>query len=174
MSIYNFSVKDINQKDVSLKQYEGKVLLIVNTAPKCGFAPQYEGLEKMYEDYKEKGFEILDFPSNQFLSQAPGTDQEIKAFCELNYQTQFQTFSKINVNGKHAIELYQYLKEKGPSEIRSNGKQEGFITKLFFGKKIKWNFTKFLIDQKGNILYRFSPQVKPKDIRPYVEKLLTQ
>ena len=111
MNIYDIKVKDVDQKDVLLKTYEGKVLLIINSATKCGLTPQYEGLEKLYESYQSKGFEILDFPCNQFMNQAPGSDKELKSFCELNYGTKFKTFAKIDVNGKNAHPLYKYLKK---------------------------------------------------------------
>ncbi len=172
MKIYDFKVKDMSNKDVSLSKFEGKVLLIVNTAPKCGFAPQYEGLENLYEAYKDKGFELLDFPSNQFMNQAPGTNEEIKEFCELTYGTKFETFAKIDVNGKDAIPLYKYLKENGPKELKGSEKEEGFLRNMVFGNKIKWNFTKFLVDKQGNIVKRFSPGFKPEQIEKYIKELL--
>lgn len=172
MKIYDFKVKDMSNKDVSLSKFEGKVLLIVNTAPKCGFAPQYEGLENLYETYKDKGFELLDFPSNQFMNQAPGTNEEIKEFCELTYGTKFETFAKIDVNGKDAIPLYKYLKENGPKELKGSEKEEGFLRNMVFGNKIKWNFTKFLVDKQGNIVKRFSPGFKPEQIEKYIKELL--
>lgn len=177
MTIYDFTVKDIEGKEISLKDYSGKVLLIVNTATGCGFTPQYEGLQALYEKYKSRGFEILDFPCNQFLGQAPGTNDEIAAFCQLNYNTSFKTFAKIDVNGESAIPLYKYLKEEMPADIENN-QTEGFLEKLkelgqdFPGNSIKWNFTKFLIDKEGNVVKRFSPTVSPKELEDEIEKLL--
>ena len=124
MSIYDFNVKDINEKDVSLSEYKGKVLLIVNTATKCGFTPQYNGLEELYKKYKDRNFEILDFPCNQFLGQAPGSNEDIVNFCQLNFGTTFKTFSKINVNGKNAHPLYNYLKENSPEELEDKDANE--------------------------------------------------
>lgn len=157
MSIYDFTVKDVKGNEVSLENYKGKVLLIVNTATGCGFTPQYEGLEKLYEEYRDRGFEILDFPCNQFKNQAPGTNEEIQSFCQLNYHTQFQTFAKIEVNGEHESPLYTYLKAQ----------QKGIG-----GSKIKWNFTKFLVDREGNVVGRFSTQTEPAKIAGDIEKLL--
>ena len=157
MTIYDHVVKDAFGNNVSLAEYKGKVLLIVNTATGCGFTPQYEGLEKMYEKYNEKGFEILDFPCNQFLGQAPGTEQEIVTFCKGRFGVTFRQFAKINVNGKDECPLFTFLKE------RQGGK---------LGSRIKWNFTKFLVDREGNVVERFAPTVKPEDIESYVEKLI--
>ncbi len=157
MNIYDFIVKDIKGQDVSLSEYKGKVLLIVNTATACGLTPQYTGLQKLYESYKEKGFEILDFPCNQFANQARGTDEEINSFCTLNYETTFPRFKKIDVNGKKADPLYKYLKsQKG-----------GFLS-----SKIKWNFAKFLVDRNGKVVKRFSPMDKPESIAKDIEGLL--
>lgn len=177
MSIYKFTVKDAAGKDVELKDYQGKVLLIVNTATGCGFTPQYEGLEALYEQYREQGFEILDFPSNQFLGQAPGTNEEIVEFCKLNYNTQFKTFSKIDVNGDNADPLFQYLRAEKP-EDSTNDQSAGFLDKLAElgqtrdGDQIKWNFTKFLIDQKGEVVERFSPSVTPEELSEKIAALL--
>lgn len=157
MSIYEYGVKAIGGKEVSMEDYRGKVLLIVNTATGCGFTPQYEGLEKLYQEYKEKGLEILDFPCNQFGHQAPGTDEEISSFCQLTYQTSFQTFAKIDVNGEKEDPLYTFLK-----------KQQGGL----LGKKIKWNFTKFLVDREGNVVKRYAPTVDPKDIEEDLKAIL--
>ena len=157
MSIYDFTVRDASGNDVSLSAYKGKVLLIVNTATGCGFTPQYEGLQNMYEKFSEKGFEILDFPCNQFLGQAPGTEEEIVAFCKGRFGVTFKQFAKINVNGKNEIPLYTYLKEQ------QGGKM---------GSRIKWNFTKFLVDREGNVVNRFAPTDKPEDIEKFVEQLL--
>ncbi|WP_183305961.1 glutathione peroxidase [Dysgonomonas hofstadii] len=157
MSIYDFKVKDVQGNDVSLDAYKGKVLLIVNTATKCGFTPQYKDLQDLYLRYKDKGFEILDFPCNQFGSQAPGTNEEIADFCEMKYKTTFKTFGKIDVNGDNADPLYKYLKSN---------------SKGFLGEAIKWNFTKFLIDKQGNITDRYAPITNPAKISGDIEKLL--
>ena len=155
MNFYEIIVKDRQGNDVSMKDYEGKVLLIVNTATGCGFTPQYEGLEKIYEKYKEKGLEILDFPCNQFLFQAPGTDEEIHEFCTLKYNTTFPRFKKIKVNGKEADPLFDFL-------CASEGKR----------KNVKWNFTKFLVDKQGQLVNRFEPNVKPEEFEDEIVKLL--
>ncbi|OFI46680.1 glutathione peroxidase [Floricoccus penangensis] len=156
MAIYDLKVKDIKNEDVSLADYKGKVLLIVNTATGCGFTPQYEGLEELYKKYSDKGLEILDFPCNQFGHQAPGSNEEIQEFCQLKYDTSFKTFAKIDVNGENEDPLYAYLKnEKGG----------------LAGKKIKWNFTKFLVDSEGNVVKRYAPTTEPKDIEKDIVKL---
>ena len=155
--IYDFVVKNNKGEDVKLEKYKGKVLLIVNTATKCGFTPQYEGLEKLYEEYHEKGFEILDFPCNQFKNQAPENDQEIDSFCTLNFGTKFDRFQKIDVNGENEDPLYTFLK-----------KEEGGI----LGGKIKWNFTKFLVYRDGKVVKRFAPTTKPEKIKEDIESLL--
>lgn len=157
MTIYDFKVKDAKGSEVELSDYKDKVLLVVNTATGCGFTPQYEGLEKLYRDYQKLGFEILDFPCNQFGHQAPGTNEEIQEFCQLKYQTSFKTFAKIDVNGENASPLYRFLK----------GEKGGII-----GSAIKWNFTKFLVDKDGNVVDRFAPQKTPEDLRPAIEALL--
>lgn len=171
MSIYQFTVKDVDQKEVSLQSYQGKVLLIVNTATKCGLTPQYEGLEKLYEMYRDKGFEILDFPCNQFMNQAPGTDQELKSFCELNYGTTFKTFAKIDVNGKQAHPLYKYLKSVQKKDLGDNGKAT-LLTRLLPNTSIKWNFTKFLVDRNGQVVHRFGPGFTPDKIASYVNEVI--
>lgn len=157
MSIYDFTVKNKRGEDVSLSEFKGKVLLIVNTATKCGFTPQYDGLEDLYEKYRDRGFEVLDFPCNQFLNQAPQSDDEISSFCSLKYGVSYRQFAKIDVNGKNESPLYTYLKSK-----------KGGV----MGRKIKWNFTKFLVDRNGEVISRYSPSVKPEDIGPEIEKLL--
>ncbi len=177
MSIYDFTVKDNEGNDVSLSYYKGKVLLIVNTATKWGFTPQYGSLQKLYEKYNERGFEILDFPCNQFLNQAPGTDPEIQSFCEVSYGTTYKRFKKIDVNGKNADPLYVYLKKEASNELldEENLKFRDKLEKLsqkFIGSEIKWNFTKFLIGRDGKVVERFAPIKKPEDIEPYIEKLL--
>lgn len=157
MTIYDFNVKDSSGNDVSLSQYKGKVLLVVNTATGCGFTPQYKGLQELYDKYKEKGFEILDFPCNQFANQAPGTDAEITEFCTLRYNTTFPRFKKIEVNGENAEPLYKYLKE----QKKGLGKPD-----------IKWNFTKFLIDRDGNVVKRFAPVKTPSAIEKEIAGLI--
>ena len=158
MTIYDFSIKDIAGKDFSLNLLKGKILLIVNTATGCGFTPQYNGLQKLYDAYRDKGFEILDFPCNQFLNQAPGNEDEINNFCTLKYNTTFMRFSKIEVNGKNESPLYKYLKNQRKGLLGS--------------KNIKWNFTKFLIDKNGNIIERYGPNKKPEIIDGDIKKLL--
>lgn len=155
-NLYDFTVKAQDGTDISLSKYQGKVLLVVNTATGCGLTPQYEGLHKLYDTYHNKGFEILDFPCNQFMNQAPGTADEINTFCTLNYQTTFPRFAKIKVNGKEANPLYDWLKSqaKGP-----------------LGKRIEWNFAKFLIDQNGNVVKRFSAKTEPETIATELESL---
>ena len=157
MTIYDFTVKDAQGQDVSLADYKGKVLLIVNTATGCGFTPQYEGLQKLYEKYQKDGFEILDFPCNQFGNQAPGTEEEIVNFCKLNYGTTFKQFAKIDVNGDNESPLYTYLKSE----------EGGFIT-----KRINWNFTKFLVDRKGDVEERYAPNVAPEKLEKEIRELL--
>ena len=153
MTIYDFTMKDNKGNDIPLSEYKGKVLLVVNTATHCGFTPQYNGLEKLYEDYNEQGFEILDFPCNQFAFQAPESDAKIGQVCSLKYGVTFKQFAKIKVNGKNEHPLYTYLKSQK-------------------GDKIKWNFTKFLIDREGNVVERFESKVTPAEISTAVEKLL--
>ena len=157
MSVYDYTMKSAAGEEVSLSQYQGKVLLIVNTATGCGFTPQYEGLEKLYKEYRDKGLEILDFPCNQFGNQAPGTNEEIVSFCKLKYDVSFPQFAKIEVNGANEAPLYTYLKkEKG-----------GML-----GSKIKWNFTKFLVDRDGKVVERFAPTVTPEQIESKIRELL--
>lgn len=157
MELYDYKVEDNKGNLLDMKQYEGKVLLIVNTATGCGFTPQYNGLQDLYDKYKDKGFEILDFPCNQFGHQAPGDSDEIATFCTMRYGITFQQFNKVDVNGKNEEPLYTYLKKQ------KNG---------IMGNTIKWNFTKFLIDKKGNVVERFAPTVEPIKIEEYISKLL--
>ena len=152
-NLYEITVKNRKGEDVKLEEFKGKVLLIVNTATGCGFTPQYEGLEKLYEAYKDDGFEILDFPCNQFLNQAPGSDEEIHTFCTLHYNTKFPQFKKIDVNGKNESPLFTFLK----SQKRGS---------------IKWNFTKFLLNRDGEVIERYSPMTKPEKIEPKIKELL--
>lgn len=157
MKIYDFKVKDIIGRNIPLSHFKDKVLLIVNTATECGLTPQYPGLQKLYEDYQDQGFEILDFPSNQFNQQAPGTSEEIHQVCTGRFGITFNQYAKIDVNGDNEDPLYTYLKnEKG-----------GLL-----GRKIKWNFTKFLVDKNGKVVKRYAPTVKPENIAKDIEKLL--
>lgn len=179
MSIYSYKVKTRDNKEFSLENLKGKVLLIVNTATGCGFTPQYEGLEALYKKYHEQGLEILDFPCNQFGHQAPGTDDEIHEFCTMKYDTTFDQFAKVDVNGENEIELYTYLKEQQPIE-----KVEGLKNKMAMKaiskisttcKKesdISWNFTKFLVDREGNVVKRYDPTFKPLDMEKDIIKLI--
>jgi len=179
-SIYNFSVKDRKGNEVSLKDYEGKVLLIVNTATGCGFTPHYEPLEAMYKELRDKGFEILDFPCNQFANQAPGSEDEIHEFCKMKFGTEFPQFAKIDVNGDGADPLFAYLASEKPFEGFGKGLKNVALEKFTnannkkFGDKayIKWNFTKFLIDREGNVIARFEPTVDMTEVKAAVEAQL--
>lgn len=157
MGIYDYSVKAQNGDDVALEGYRGKVLLIVNTATGCGFTPQYDGLQDLYEKYQSQGLEILDFPCNQFGHQAPGSDEEIADFCQLRYGVTFPQFKKIEVNGEGEEPLYTFLK------LQKKG---------VMGNQIKWNFTKFLVDRKGNVVARFAPTVTPEKLEEQIKELL--
>jgi len=156
--IYEFKVKNSKNKEVSLEDYKGKVMLIVNTASKCGFTPQYEELQKLYDDYNKDGLEILAFPCNQFAKQESGTNEEIQEFCQLNFGLTFPVMAKIDVNGENADPLFKYLK---------NEKGGGLL-----GKAIKWNFTKFLVDRNGKVVKRFASAVKPLDMKDDIESLI--
>lgn len=177
MNVYDFTVKTNKGEEISLSQYKGKVLLIVNTATGCGLTPQYDGLEALYKKYKDKGFEILDFPCNQFLNQAPGTDEEINNFCTINFGTTFPRFAKIDVNGENASPLYVWLKEQAPEDkgdadsLAFEEKVKKYTPSLQPGD-IKWNFTKFLIDRNGNVYARYSPAYKPEQLESDIEQLL--
>lgn len=157
MTVYSYKVKTITGEDQSLANYQGKVLLIVNTATKCGFAPQFDGLQKLYDKYKQDGFEVLGFPSNQFLNQEPGSDEEINSICKLNYGVTFPMFSKIDVNGKSAHPLFRYLTKEAPGMLNY---------------KVKWNFTKFLIDKEGKVINRYAPKTEPEAIEADIQRLL--
>ena len=157
MKFYDFTAKKMNGMEVKMDDYKGKVVLVVNTASKCGLTPQLNELEQMYKDYKDKGFEILGFPCNQFANQDPGSNKEISEFCLINYGVTFTMFEKIDVNGESAHPIYKYLKNN------ANG---------ILNNEIKWNFTKFLIDSEGNVVDRFAPTTNPKKIRKDIEKLL--
>ncbi|MFJ7753967.1 glutathione peroxidase [Peribacillus muralis] len=158
MSIYEYEVNKINGDTISLEEYRGKVVIIVNTASKCGFSPQYDDLQSLYVQYEEQGLVVLGFPCNQFLNQEPGDDLEIDSYCKLNHGVTFPMFAKVNVNGKEAHPLFSYLAENAPG--------------LMGSKSIKWNFTKFLIDREGNIINRYAPKTKPMEFESDIKKLL--
>ena len=182
MSIYDYTVPTPKGEEISLKDYEGKVLLIVNTATGCGFTPHYEPIEKMYEDFHDQGFEVIDVPSNQFAGQTPGTDEEIHEFCTLKYKTQFPQMKKSNVNGPDAIPLFTYLKSqkgfegfgKGAKALAMNMLLKRIDKDYKNNSEIKWNFTKFVVDRKGNVVARFEPTADMKDVRAFVENLVKE
>ena len=179
-TVYDFTVKDRQGQDVSLAEYKDKALLIVNTATGCGFTPHYEPLEAMYADLKDRGFEILDFPCNQFANQAPGSDDEIHEFCTLKFGTEFPQFTKIDVNGESADPLFAYLATEKPFAGFGKGLKNAALNKFAeknnkkYGDKayIKWNFTKFLVDREGHVIARFEPTVDMKEVRAAVEAAL--
>lgn len=156
-SLYDFTVSDQAEQPVSLQDYKGKVVLIVNTATGCGLTPQYQGLQELYDKYKDQGFEILDFPCNQFMGQAPGSAEEINTFCTLNYQTTFPRFAKIKVNGKEAEPLFEWLKKEKSGPL---------------GARIEWNFAKFLINREGKVVERFSSKTDPLKMEDTIKALL--
>jgi glutathione peroxidase len=156
-SFYDFEVLTLQEKKVSMAEYKGKTVIVVNTASKCGLTPQFEGLEKLYQKYKDRGLVILGFPCNQFANQEPGDEKQISEGCLINYGVSFPMFSKIEVNGENAHPLYKFLKKRLPG---------------FLGSKIKWNFTKFLVDKNGKPVKRFAPITKPEKIDKYLEKVL--
>jgi len=157
-AIYDFEAQTISGETVSLRDYEGQAILIVNTASKCGLTPQYKGLEQLYKEYRERGLVVLGFPCNQFGMQEPGSESDIESFCQLNYGVSFPMFSKIDVNGFKADPLYKYLKKARPGFLGS--------------ENIKWNFTKFLINREGKVVERFAPTDKPQDLSRKIEALL--
>jgi glutathione peroxidase len=159
-SVYAFTAPLLDGRMISLAEFKGRVLLIVNTASKCGFTPQYAGLEELYRAHRDRGFEVLGFPSNQFGAQEPGTAEEIGAFCERNYGVSFPMFGKIDVNGSAAHPLYEFLKASRPGLLGS--------------ERIKWNFTKFLVDRTGKVVDRFAPATKPQEIAGRIEELLNR
>ncbi|KIQ95553.1 hypothetical protein LH47_00370 [Anoxybacillus thermarum] len=158
MSIYDFHVRTIQGEEQSLAQYKGTVLLIVNTASKCGLTPQYEQLQQLYDKYKDHGFVVLGFPCNQFGNQEPGSEEDISQFCQLNYGVTFPMFAKVDVNGPNAHPLFTYLTEQAPGVLGT--------------KAVKWNFTKFLVDRKGQVVARFAPTTKPFELEQHIESLL--
>lgn len=157
-TVYDFTVRDIKGNEQSMADFKGKVLLIVNTASKCGFTPQFEGLQSLHSDLGDQGFEVLGFPCNQFLNQDPGNDESISQFCSLNYGVDFPMFSKVDVNGESADPLFRFLKKEAKG--------------LMGSEKVKWNFTKFLVGPDGNVVRRYPPTTKPSEIRADIEKLL--
>ncbi len=181
MSVHSYTVRTIDGADVSLSQYQGKVLLIVNTASRCGFTPQYEGLEALYRRYKDQGFVVLGFPCNQFAGQEPGDAEEIKTFCSVNYNVTFPLFDKVNVRGEDAHPLFHYLTAKKPfrgfdpahpitDKLNEVLKQE--FPEYLGDDSIKWNFTKFLINREGGVIARFEPTTTPEALTEAVEKAL--
>lgn len=180
MTIYDYSVFNTKGEEVSMKNYEGKVLLIVNTATGCGFTPQYKELEEMYEKYHKEGLEILDIPCNQFAGQAPGTDEEIHEFCTLKYHTQFPQMKKSDVNGENALPLYQYLKSqkgfegfgRGPKALAMGVMLKKVDKNYKNNPDIKWNFTKFLVDRKGTVVGRIEPTGDMKELEKKVQSLI--
>lgn len=180
MGIYNISVKNANGEDVSLSDYKGNVIIVVNTATGCGFTPQYKPLEEMYEKYHDKGLEIIDVPCNQFAGQAPGSDEEIHEFCTLKYNTKFPQMKKSDVNGDNAIELFTFLKSqkgfegfgKGPKALAMAAMCKAANKDYKSSPDIKWNFTKFVIDRNGEVVARFEPTHSMKELEELVEKLI--
>lgn len=181
MSIYNHEMMNIDGDLVSLEQYKGKVLLVVNTASKCGLTPQYEGLEALYKAYQNEGLEILGFPSNQFAAQEPGDNTEVKKFCSLNFGVSFPLFGKIDVRGENAHPLFKELSEEKPFQgfdmdnqfaAHLHGVLAAQFPEILEGNGVKWNFNKFLIDRDGNVVERFEPYVEPKDLEEAVKALL--
>lgn len=180
MSFYDYTVPTPSDEEVSMENYKGKVVLVVNTATGCGFTPHYEPIEKMYEDFHEKGFEVVDVPCNQFMGQTPGTDEEIHEFCTLKYNTQFPQMKKSDVNGENALPLFTFLKNekgfegfgKGPKALMMGTLLKKIDKDYKNNPDIKWNFTKFVIDREGNVVARFEPTADMKDVRACVESLL--
>ena len=179
MAFYDYKIKTRKNEELDLAEMKGKVVLVVNTATGCGFTPQYEGIEKLYEKYHDKGFEVLDFPCNQFGKQAPGSDEEIHEFCTARYQTQFEQMSKIDVNGENELPLYTFLKEQQPDEEIKCLKNKAAMnmikplsTTCVKPNDIKWNFTKFLVDRNGNVVKRYDPTFKPEDMEEDIAKLI--
>ncbi len=180
MNFYDLSVTASTGEEISMKDYEGKVVLIVNTATGCGFTPHYKDIEAMYEKYHDRGFEVIDVPCNQFAGQTPGTDEEIHEFCQLKYKTQFPQMKKSDVNGETAIPLFNYLKEqkgfegfgKGPTALAMSAMLKKIDKDYKNNPEIKWNFTKFVVDRNGNVIARFEPTVKMDEVDKLVEGLL--
>ena len=182
MGFYDLTVTARDGSEVKLSDYQGKVVMVVNTATGCGFTPHYEPIEKMYEDLHEQGFEVIDVPCNQFAGQTPGTDDEIHEFCTLKYHTQFPQMKKSDVNGENAIELFKYLKSqksfegfgKGAKALAMNLLLKRIDKDYKNNSEIKWNFTKFIVDRKGNVVARFEPTADMKEVRSFVENLVKE
>ncbi|MDQ8734140.1 glutathione peroxidase [Paenibacillus sp. LHD-38] len=181
MSIYSYELETIKGEQQSMEQYKGKVLIVVNTASKCGFTPQYTDLQKLYGEYKDQGLEILGFPSNQFGEQEPGANSDVQSFCQLNYGVTFPLFDKTDVRDEKAHPLFKYLTEEAPFEGFDTSEPSGKMLNAFLdeklphyllGNSIKWNFTKFLIDREGNVVKRFESTYEPLDMRAEIERLL--
>lgn len=181
MAVYDFVVKTIRGEEVKLEQYRGKVLVIVNTASKCRFTPQYADLQRLYDRYKDRGFEVLGFPCNQFGEQEPGSHEEVQSFCQMNYGVSFPLFEKVKVRGKDAHPLFAYLTSQAPFEGFDLNDPRAKLLHAFLqeeypefltGDSIKWNFTKFLIDRNGRVVKRFEPSVDPMDMEPSIQELL--
>lgn len=180
MSIYDYKLTAGDGSEVSLSDFKGKVMMIVNTATGCGFTPHYEPMEKLYEEYHDKGLEIIDVPCNQFAGQTPGTDDEIHEFCTLKYNTQFPQMKKSDVNGENELPLFTFLKSqkgfegfgKGPTALMMSGMLKKIDKDYKNNPDIKWNFTKFIIDREGNVVARFEPTVNMKKVRECVESLI--
>lgn len=170
MSIYKFDFKKVNQQTVSMEQYKNKVLLIFNSATKCGYTKQYDALEALYEKYHAQGLELLDFPSNQFMNQAPESSSEIASFCQMKFGTKFETFDKVDVNGKKAHPLFKYLRAK--KSVDYPKVKPSLLDRIRGVDSIKWNFTKFLVDRNGNVVYRFSPSFTPEEMESFIKELL--
>ena len=182
MSFYDLKVTARDGSEVPMKDYENKVVLVVNTATGCGFTPHYKPLEEMYEKYRDKGFEIIDVPCNQFAGQTPGTDEEIHEFCTLKYNTQFPQMKKSDVNGENAIELFKYLKSqktfegfgKGPKAVAMSAMLKKIDKDYKNNSEIKWNFTKFIVNRKGEVVARFEPTADMKAVDKFVEDLINE
>lgn len=181
MKIYDYTFKNSDDETVNLSEYKGKVMLLVNTASKCGFTPQYEGLEALHQSYQDKGLEVIGFPCNQFLDQEPGTTEEIKSFCQVNYGVSFEISQKLEVRGDSADPLFKYLtsekKFEGYDQSTEGGKKmQGFLSSkmphLLEGNDIKWNFTKFLVSKDGAVIKRYESTIDPADIKADIENLL--
>ncbi len=180
MSVYDYSVPDTKGNELSLSEFKGKVLLIVNTATGCGFTPHYKDIEEMYEKFHDKGFEVIDVPCNQFAGQTPGTDEEIHQFCQLKYNTKFPQMKKSDVNGENQLPLFKFLKEqkgfegfgKGPAALAMSLMLKKIDKDYKNNPDIKWNFTKFIVDREGNVVARFEPTAKMSEVEKCVESLL--
>ncbi len=177
MGFYDYSVTAPDGSEVSMKDYEGKVVMVVNTATGCGFTPHYKDIEEMYEKYHDRGFEIIDIPCNQFANQAPQSDAEITSFCTLKYNTAFPQMKKAEVNGENELPLYTFLKQEAENNGLGTGKAKGLlkiVSKAFVKKEndIKWNFTKFIVDREGEVVARFEPTTKMNDVEKFVDSIL--